>query len=265
VLLRPVQVPGSAFRAGPRVHESMMARATQTLRPLVELVQGAGHEAVPVVVAGRDVAKAIVETAYDNDADLILLSHQRPLWGNRVVGGIVGEVLRDAPCDVAVVVDPAGKGVDLPKGATIVVPHGGGFHEDVGFDLALRLATSAGATISLLGPAEDDGARELAQRAAKGFEERGVWVVPEPIEGDPAAALLDHARRADLVVLGVGDEWVRDKQSLGGELRQAIAARATAPLLIVRRAGQRSARLRRPKDWISGQAEADVVSQSVTA
>src|SRR5207302_1465029 len=35
VLLRPVQSPGSAFRAGPQVQESMMARATQSLRPLV--------------------------------------------------------------------------------------------------------------------------------------------------------------------------------------------------------------------------------------
>jgi nucleotide-binding universal stress UspA family protein len=265
VLLRPVQSPGSAFRAGPRVHESMMARATQSLKPLVELVQGAGHEAIPVVVPGHDVAQTIVDTAEDREADLILLSYQRPLWGNRVVGGIVGDVLRDAPCDVAVVVDPSGKGVNLPKGARIVVPHGGGFHEDVGFDLALRLATSAGATISLLGPADDEGARQLGQRAARGFEERGVWVVPEAIEGDPSRALLEHARNADLVVLGVGDEWIRDKESLGGGLRQAIAARATAPLLIVRRAGQRSARLRRPKDWISGQADSDVVGQSVTA
>src|SRR5207302_1194757 len=117
---------GSTFRAGPRMHETMMARATQGLRPLVELVQGAGHEAIPVVVPGHDVTHAIIETAYAHDADLILLSYQRPLWGNRVVGGIVGEVLRDAPCDVAVVVDPAGKGVNLPKGAQIVVPHGGG-------------------------------------------------------------------------------------------------------------------------------------------
>src|SRR4051812_15824825 len=50
VLLRVVTLPGSAYRAGPRVQEDLVRRASQVLRPLVQLVEGAGYDAVPVVV-----------------------------------------------------------------------------------------------------------------------------------------------------------------------------------------------------------------------
>src|SRR4051812_16309605 len=68
-----------------------------------------------------------------------------------------------------------------------------------------------------------------------------------PVQGDPGLALVEQAKQADLVVLGVGDTWIRDTGSLGG-LREAVAARSTAPLIIVRRHGQ--SRLRRQREWI---------------
>lgn len=69
------------------------------------------------------------------------------------------------------------------------------------------------------------------------------------------AASQSTPRRADLVVLGVGDEWARNKESLGG-LREAVAARTLAPILLVRRHG-RTSLLRRPREWIAeGEAKA---------
>jgi hypothetical protein len=113
--------------------------------------------------------------------------------------------------------------------------------------------------VSLFGPAEGEKeARELAERAARAYEETGVWTVPVSTNDEPGAALAEHVQDADLVVLGVGDEWVRNKQSLGG-LRASIAARATAPLLIVRRHGQKG-RLRRQREWIVDTGEMAAIS-----
>ena len=265
ILLRVAQLPGSAYRAGPRYQEQLVRRASQVLRPLVQLVEGAGYQAVPVVVPARDVAGAIVNEAKARRPDLVLLGWHRSLWGNRLLGGAVGEVLRRATADVAVVVDPNNQGLGLRRNANILVPYGGGYHEDIGVELALRLAQASGATITLIGPV--DGAEEahkLADRAARAYGDTGVWTIPAPVPAEePGKALVDRARGADLVVLGMGDEWVRNQDTLGG-LREAVAARTSAPLLIVRRHGQKG-RLRRQREWIVDTGELDLRTADVAA
>src|SRR2546430_1347437 len=94
VLLRVLRLPGSAYRAGPRAQQELARRASQSLRPLVQLVEGAGYDAVPVVVAASNIADAIVTEAKTRQPDLVLLGWHRSLWGNRLLGGAVGEVLR---------------------------------------------------------------------------------------------------------------------------------------------------------------------------
>jgi Kef-type K+ transport system membrane component KefB/nucleotide-binding universal stress UspA family protein len=246
-LLRVVQLPGSAYRAGPRTQQARVERAAEGLRPLVELVEGAGYRAVPLVIPAGDVADAIVRATNERQPDLVLMGFHRSLWGNRLLGGAVGEVLRRAPANVAVVIDPAGTGLALGRGGRILVPYGGRFHEDVGLDLALRLAKASQAGVLLLGPESEAAA--VSERAARAYEETGVWTTPVPVpdDGEAARALVEYARRADLVVLGVGEEFARNQETLGG-VREVVAAKVKAPVLLVRRHGQ--GRLRRPKEWI---------------
>ena len=252
ILLRVVELPGSAYRGGPLAQESMVERATSNVRELVALVEGAGHRAVPLVVPATSVKDAIVHAAEQRRADLVLMAWHNSPFGRRLLGGQVGDVVREAKTDVAVLVDPASRGIELPKGARIVVPWGGGFHEDISIDLALRLAEASGATIQLLGGAEEERARDLSARAAEAYTGTGVWTSPVPVED--TKGMIARASDADLIVLGVSDRWIRDQHSLG-ELREAIAARSMAPLLIVRRHGQRGRRaparwFRRHREWI---------------
>jgi nucleotide-binding universal stress UspA family protein len=252
-LARVVGLPGSAYRSGPRVQEERMKRETDALRPIVELIEGAGHRAVPLVIASNDVADSIVRVANERQPDLVLLGWHQSFWGNNLLGGAVGEVLRRAKADVAVVIDPAGTGLAIPSGGRIVVPYGGGFHEDVGYDLAVRLAHATNATVTLVGPggegsAATAAAAALGDRAAQAYEDAGVWATPVVAHGDTGDALVEHAADADLVVLGMGDEWARNNWSLGG-LRESVAARSTAPILLVRRHGQKK-RTRRARAWI---------------
>jgi Kef-type K+ transport system membrane component KefB len=249
LLLRVVQLPGSAYRAGPIVQESMVRQATEKLRPLVEMVEGAGYEAVPLVVPSGSVADAIERVARDREPALILLAWHRSPFGRHFLGGTVGDVLRRAEADVAVLVDPGRRGLGLRRGSRIVVPYGGGFHESVGLDLAARLGEATGAAITLLGSAGTESGRELAAHAAAVHESTGVWAEPLPVEGDLLAAVERQASDADLVVLGVSDKWVDEQHTLGPH-RDAVLARAAAPFLVVRRHGQRPKRLRRTREWM---------------
>jgi Kef-type K+ transport system membrane component KefB/nucleotide-binding universal stress UspA family protein len=254
ILLRVLPLPGSAYRTGPLAQEAMVERASERLRPLVQLVEGAGYEAVPLVVPSGSVAATVVRAAEERQPDVVLMSWHRSPFGRRLLGGTVGDVLRQAQADVAVLIDPAHRGLALPKGAGIVVPWGGGFHEDVGIDLALRLARSSRASVTLVGAGDADSAHELAERAARAYQGTGVWTAALPVEGDLLPAVFERARSADLVVLGVGDRWAREQRTLGS-LREAITARAPTPLLLVRRHGQPGARrpgrwFRRHREWM---------------
>src|SRR5438094_19399 len=102
----------------------------------------------------------------------------------------------------------------------------------------VRLPGASGARVKLVGRAEDDdAAHKLSERAAQAYESTGVWTVAAPVAGDVHGRLVEEAKEADLVVMGVSDKWVRDQHSLG-RLRESVAARASAPLLVVRRHGQ---------------------------
>ena len=90
----------------------------------------------------------------------------------------------------------------------------------------------------------------------------GAWTEALPVEGDLLAAVDRQARDADLVVLGVSDKWVEDKHSLGS-LRDAVLARAAAPLLVVRRHGQRPRRLRGQREWMEEHDSGQVPAVSV--
>ena len=269
ILLRPVRLPGSAYRSGHLGTEAAVAKATEGLRPLVQMVEGAGAAAVPLAIPGSP-GDTIVRVVEERQPNLVPLSWRRAPFGRRLLGGTVGHVLRQAGTDVAVLIDPARQGVRLKRGAEIAVPFGGGFHEEAALDLALRLAEASGATLKLVGRADDgDSAHDLAERAAQAYETTGVWTVAAPVAGDVTGRLVEEAQEADLVVMGVSDKWVRDQDSLG-ELRESVAARATAPVLVVRRAGQPGQRgpsrwLRRQREWLDEDRELSASDEAVEA
>jgi nucleotide-binding universal stress UspA family protein len=256
ILLRVVRLPGSSYRSGHLATEAQVERANRGLRPLVQMIEGAGARAVPLVIPGKSMSESVVRVANDREPNLVLMSWRRSPFGRRLLGGFVGDVLRGAEADAAVLIDPAHQGVRLKKGAWIAVPFGGGFHEEASLDLALRLAEATGANIKLVGRVDDDedAAHELAERAAQAYEQSGVWTVAAPVAGDVPERVVEESKEADLVVMGVSDKWAKDKESLG-DLRELVAARANAPVLIVRRHGQPGEKgpvrwLRRQKEWM---------------
>jgi Kef-type K+ transport system membrane component KefB/nucleotide-binding universal stress UspA family protein len=240
-LVRVVPVSGTEVSHAASVQNLMLQDAVDRLRPLRQAVEESGFDANPVAIAGDNVGETVSRVANELDADLVLMGYHRALFGHHLLGGKVGEVLRDTRADVAVLVDPDGRReLNLSNGARILVPYGGKFHEEAGLDLALRLARSSGATLTLLA-SEDDQAEERAEEAREGS---GVPLELVKVEGDVTKALFERAADFDLLVLGVGDRWMTQRETLAS-VREEVMVKAGTPYLLVRRRGGAIGHLRR--------------------
>ena len=232
-LLRVVDVSGTEVSHAPTVQEEALENAIDRLRPLVKVVEEAGLEADPVAIAASNVGEGISRVANELDVDLVIMGYHRALFGHRLLGGKVGTVLRDTRADVAVLVDPEGpREFRLGDDANILVPYGGRFHEEVGLDLALRLSSSTDAGLTLL--ASDD--EDAESRASEARAASGVSMEFVPVDGDVTAALFERAADFDLIVLGVGDRWMTQQETLAS-VREEVMEKAQTPYLLVRRHG----------------------------
>jgi nucleotide-binding universal stress UspA family protein len=226
-------------------------------------------QAVPLVLASSEVDETIVQVAAARDVDLILLGRHRAIFGERLLGGTVGQILRNVRTDVAVLAMPAGRSLDLELPVTIAVPYAMGIHEQAALDTAVRLASHASGELRLLGPS-GNGDNLVHSQAAETYERTGVWTTPVPLDGDIAGALERHMADADLVVMGLSDTWVRTRGP--SEIRHALMERLHTPLLIVRRHVRGSERVgllvrrgRRPDDWMSAVSSAPPPDEVVEA
>ncbi len=166
-----------------------------------------GVELRTLVRIGRRAAEGIQETAAEEDADLIVFGWSGTPGGRRGAQAVftptIDEVVRDAPCDIAVVKQ---RGVGEVR--RILVPVRGGPHAE----LALRFADALGrrmdaevAVLHILPPGVGEPVRAQAERALQGFirqhaRGRSVALVREALH--VRNAILREAESADLLVMG---------------------------------------------------------------
>jgi DNA-binding SARP family transcriptional activator len=168
---------------------------------------------------GLDAARLATE----QDVDLVLVAATRELLDDRELT----ELLRVAPCDVAILVGRA------PTPGPVLVPFGGAEHDWSAIELGAWLAGSWQQPLRIAGPAVEggrDSSRLLA--SASLAVQRALGVAAEPLLVDPGAeALSSAAREAAVAVVGLSDRW--QKEGLG-PTRSALAA-GTQPTLLVRK------------------------------
>jgi len=237
ILLRLVPPPrGSAVRGGIQTEEFEVREASDHIQRarLGLLDEGIATRAVafPSSHPGSD----LVRLSRGDEVDLVLLDGRRPLLGDGVPRGDVGEVLHEAPCDVAVLVAREGQPVAPAPGTRVVVPFGGAEHDWAALELASWLCAATGASLELLGAGGQtvDGkhaGRMLADAAL--LVQQFAGVAPTTAVAEPGrAGIVAAASRADLLVIGLSERW--RKEGLG-ETRRAIAKAAPAPIVFVRR------------------------------
>ncbi len=202
----------------------------------------------PIVRIGRHAAEGIVEAAAEQEADLIIFgwggrtttargAAGRAAAGTAVISPTIDEVVRDAPCDIAVVKQRGSKEIKR-----ILVPVRGGPHAELALRYADAIARTNGATVvvlHLVPPGITIAVRTQAERALGAFvkqhlKSRGEAVLREA--ANVRNAILREAESADLVVMGASAQTTgADGEShLFGALPEAVAARAKPSVIVVR-------------------------------
>ncbi len=186
--------------------------------------------AFTTILPGQD----YVRLASEEEVDLIMLDGRRPLLGEGVPRGAVGQVLEQAPCDVAVLVERQ-EGPTIDAAHPVMVPFGGGDHDWAALELAAWIASAYEAPLKLIGAGNGNGqgdasrvldSASLVVRQLAGIETEPVLV--KLADGGLVAA----TEGAGLLVVGLSDRW---KNEGLGPVRAAIAKAAPAPILFVRR------------------------------
>jgi glucosyl-3-phosphoglycerate synthase len=195
----------------------------------------------PIVRIGRHAAEGIVEAAAELEADLIVFG-----WGGKSPGGrdgltspfsmTIDEVLRDAPCDVAVVKQ---RGVRNLK--RVVVPVRGGPHAELALHLGKALAARHDATLAALHvvpPGITLAVRAQAERALTAFVRQHVDGKVETLVREASnirAAILREADHSDIVVMGAAaPSSVDGTAHLFGAMPEAIATKSQTTVVVVK-------------------------------
>jgi nucleotide-binding universal stress UspA family protein len=197
----------------------------------------------PIVRIGRHAAEGIVEASAEQESDLIIFG-----WGGRspaakngggptVFSPTIDAVVRESPCDIAVVKQRGAREIKR-----VLVPVRGGPHAELAVRFADAIARHHGATVAvlhLLPPGITLAVRAQAERALGAFMKQHLKGKGEPILREAAnvrSAILKEAEKSDLVVMGASAQPLGSDGAsyLFGALPEAIAARAKPTVVVVK-------------------------------
>jgi glucosyl-3-phosphoglycerate synthase len=239
------------------------SRARQARRLLQRVLDFApeGTTIHPIVRIGRHTAEGIVEAATEQEADLIIFG-----WGGKanpraarpgpdgrpprragegrsagtsvVISPTIDEVVRDSPCDIAVVKQRGAQEI-----RRILVPVRGGPHAELALQFAEAIAERHDARVivlHLVPPGITLAVRAQAEHALASFiRQYGGRAEPLLREATNVRnAILREAEQADLVVMGASAAAATMSGDghgiLFGALPEAIATRAKSTVIVVK-------------------------------
>jgi nucleotide-binding universal stress UspA family protein len=233
-LVRPPR--GAAVRGGLQTENKLLGEASAEVSEVREELLSKGVAARAVAFVSAEPGADLARLAKGEEVALVLLDGRRPLLGQGVPRGDVGEVLREAPGDVAVLVAREGASVLPGPGAPLVVPFGGVEHDWAALELGAWISAATNAPLRLLGAA---GETEERARVSRLLGDAGLLVqqyagIPaEPLVAEAGReGVVDAAMGAGLLVIGLSERW---REEGLGPTRSEIARAAPAPVLFVRR------------------------------
>ncbi|HEY0444069.1 MAG TPA: universal stress protein, partial [Candidatus Limnocylindrales bacterium] len=197
----------------------------------------------PIVRIGRRAAEGIIEASAEQESDLIIFG-----WGGKtpvprnghgpsIISATIDEVVRDAPCDIAVVKQRGSGPIKR-----VLVPVRGGPHAELAIRFADAIARRHDAQVvvlHLVPPGMTQAVRAQAEHALAAFIKQHVRGRAEPALREASNvrnAILREADKADLVVMGASAApGGQDRESyLFGALPEAIATRARTTVIVVK-------------------------------
>lgn len=230
VVVVPEQTTLRAGRRAARQRWSLLEQA-------VESAQVAGVPVHPIVRIAHSPVEGILDTANEEDCDLILMGWRGELSAQtHELGPVIDPVVIQAPCDVAVL-----KGEIPERLERILVPTAGGPHAPAAVQVGLDLATDSGAEVIAInlirGPVTTAARREAQARIERTLEDiEDATRVSRRIVGadDVRQGILEAADGCDLLLLGASEEGLLDQITFGG-LPEDIARVSPHPVILLKR------------------------------
>jgi glucosyl-3-phosphoglycerate synthase len=215
ILVSAIEVPEGDTLA------SVQPEARRLRRTLDQLVP-ADARARTLVTVARQGWQAIQETVATERPDLLLLSWRRPGWD--LLGTTIEDVLRNPPCDIAVVKGP------LSRARRMLVPVRGGRYADLAAKVAIGWARARGGSVTLL------HVRTPGRRTPTLYQLLGERALDERIDqlvtrtGDPAEMINEELAGHDAITFGATGR--KDQEDPLGPVGQAIVANARAAVIV---------------------------------
>jgi hypothetical protein len=237
VVARLVRPPRRASVSGGLQAENKLLRdaANEVTFARLDLMDK-GIAARSVAFTSADPGSDLVRLSKSEEVDLLLMDGRRPLLGEGVPRGDVGTVLREAECDVAVLVAREGQSVLPDDEHAVLVPFGGAEHDWAALELGAWIAAQTSAPLRMLGAAGDSDeptkvTRLLGDASLLVQQYAGISAEPVVAEGG-REGVVEAASGSGLLVVGLSERW---RQEGLGPTRSEIARVAPAPTLFVRR------------------------------
>jgi glucosyl-3-phosphoglycerate synthase len=200
---------------------SVQPDARRLRRTLDQLAPGDARVRTLVTVA-RQGWQAIQETVATERPDLLLLSWRRPGWD--LLGTTIDDVLRNPPCDIAVV-----KG-SLARAKRMLVPVRGGRYADLAAKVAIGWARARSGSVTLL------HVRTPGQRTPTLYQLVGEHALDDRVDhlitrtGDPATVISEELAEHDAIAFGATGR--KDQEDPLGPVGQAIVANARTAVVV---------------------------------
>ena len=217
------------------VDRKLVEEKTKMLEKLKRQAEARGIPTRALVAISHEVATAIIDTAKDEGADMMLIgwkgySHTK----KRILGRKLDDIVRRAPCDVMLL-----RADEKLKPENILVLSGGLWHVSSATQVAADIAVANSSRITILNAIINEGhlskAREYAKRLTRIAEDAGAPVItkeihPETIVGGVVSETLDY----DLLVMGssAARSWER---FAFGPIQDRILKSSKCPVLVYKR------------------------------
>ena len=215
VLMSAIEVPESDTLA------SVQPEARRLRRTLDQLAPADSHVRTLVTVA-RQGWQAVQEAVASERPELLLLSWRRPGWD--LLGTTIEDVLRNPPCDIAVVKGP------LSRSRRMLVPVRGGRYADLAAKVAIGWARARNGSVTLL------HVRTPGRRTPTLYQLLGERTLDDRVDrlvtrtGDPAAVINEELAEHDAIAFGATGR--KDQEDPLGPVGQAIVANARAAIVV---------------------------------
>jgi amino acid transporter/nucleotide-binding universal stress UspA family protein len=214
-------------------------------KPILEtVIEEARQRDAPVhtmIRLGRTVANAILETARERGADLMMLG-----WPGytetpeAAFGSVIDLVAKNPPCDLAVV---RFRKREPPR--CILVPTAGGPHAALAIELAIsqarqfRIETGEDSTITLLYvllQGADEIAKAWARRMLSNVASRYDYPLAQKvvIAPDVVTGILEEAENCNLLMIGATGERLFE-QRLFGSIPEQVTQETTKTVIMTKR------------------------------